>query len=552
MLSEVTPNVDGRKTGRLDDVKTGKWPANGGVSMRILLVNPPKVNFFRRLHLALPPLGIAYLAAVLRQAGHHVRIADLDVAPDPAPNFSQYDLVGISADTIGYPAALAVAEEAKRVGKPVLMGGYHVSFRDEEALRSGLVDYVIRGEAEEPIVRLAEALEGRRGLEETPSLSFLRGGEVFRTPSGPPVEDLDGLPLPARDLLPLDHYQVTFRGRRHTSIITSRGCPFACSFCASSRFAGGRWRARDPVSIADEVQQVRDEFGYRAFAFMDDNFTLNPQRVIGFADEVRRRNLDIIWWCFSRADTIAGNEAMVRAMARSGCGQIFLGLESGTEEILDDYGKRLTIAQQDRALAILRRNRIKVHGAFIVGHPAETRRTVRQTVAQALRSGLAFAQFSILTPYPGTPVFDEAVREGRLLHTNWNLYDGMHAVMRTDHLTPHELHRLFIEGYRTFYVRPRQVASELWDTLRFGEGLSVGMGRVMAFARLASDLRSYDFRLGSREAPQNVSLRDFGGRERRPATKGEARPTRVRGTGDQPAGWSGLRWTAKIRREGLP
>lgn len=464
--------------------------------MRIILVNPPKLNFFRKLHFGLPPLGIAYLAAVLRRAGHHVSVADLDIAPESAPDFRKYDLVGISADTIGYPAALAVAADAKEAGVPVLMGGYHVSFLDEQALRSGLVDYVIRGEAEEPVVQLASTMETRRPMEDVPSLSFLRDGELVRTPAGRPVEDLDGLPLPARDLLPLERYKVRFRGRRLASIITSRGCPFACSFCASSRFAGVRWRARSVASIADEVQQVRDEFGYRAFAFMDDNFTLDPRRVIDFADEARRRDLDIIWWCFSRADTIAGNEAMVREMARAGCRQVFLGLESASEEILDGYGKRLTVAQQRQALAILRRNGIKVHGAFIVGHPADTRQTVMQTITQALRLGLYVAQFSILTPYPGTPLFDEAVRDGRLLHTDWNLYDGLHAVMRGDHLAPGELQHLLLRAYRKFYLRPRQVVSEAWDAVRFRERIGVGMGRLIAFLGLRASLRSYLRRLG--------------------------------------------------------
>jgi anaerobic magnesium-protoporphyrin IX monomethyl ester cyclase len=465
--------------------------------MRILLVNPPKLNSFRRLHFGLPPLGIAYLAAALRQAGHHVRIADLDVAPDPAPNFSQYDLVGISADTIGYPAALAVASAAKEAGTPVLMGGYHVSFQDEEALRSGVVDYVIRGEAEEPIVRLASALEGRIPWEAVSSLSFLQDDRLVRTPAARPVADLDALPLPARDLLPMRQYSARFRGRQLTSVITSRGCPFACSFCASSRFAGVRWRSRSPASIADEVERLQEEMGYRAVAFVDDNFTLDPQRVLGFADEVERRALDIIWWCFSRADTIVKNEAMVRRMAEAGCRQVFLGLESAAQEILEGYGKHLNVSQQRQALAILRRHGIKVHGAFIIGHPADTRSTIRQTIEQALNLGLYVAQFSILTPYPGTALFDEAVRDGRLLHTDWNLYDGLHAVMRADHLAPRELQLLLLRAYRRFYLRPHQVVSELWDALRFREHLGVELGRLVAFLSLRANLRSYIRRLGA-------------------------------------------------------
>ncbi len=154
-----------------------------------------------------------------------------------------------------------------------------------------------------------------------------------------------------------------------TSIISSRGCPFNCSFCASSRFGGLGWRARSSSSIADEVEFARHEYGYTAFAFMDDNFTFDPKRVIAFADELDRRRLEIIWWCFSRVDTIVENDTMVRRMSEAGAKRVFLGLESGSQEVLNGYGKRITTEQQREAISLLRRYGIETHGGFIFGHP---------------------------------------------------------------------------------------------------------------------------------------------------------------------------------------
>lgn len=396
--------------------------------MRVFLVNPPKLNFYRQMGSGFPPLGIGYLAAVLQSAGWEVQLVDLDNDPQArrSVELKRYDLVGISADTPGYPAALEIAAAARRAGGRVVMGGHHVTFRDWEALQSGVVDYVIRGEGEGSILALMEAVEGERPAEDVPNLSFLRNGKVIRTPSRRPVADLDGLPFPARDLLPMHRYRAFFQGRRATSVITSRGCPFNCSFCASSRFDGLEWRARSSSSIADEVEFLRSEYSYRAFAFMDDNFTLNPERVLAFVDELDRRRLEIIWWCFSRADIIVKHEAMVRRMAEAGAKRVFLGLESGSQEVLNGYGKRITIEQQREAIALLRRYGIETHGGFIVGDPHETKEMVEQTVRVAVDLNPSIAQFSVLTPYPGTVLFEQVCREGRLLHEEWNLYDGLH------------------------------------------------------------------------------------------------------------------------------
>jgi len=427
--------------------------------MKVLLVNPPSVNIYGVLGNRYPPLGLAYLAASLRERGYEVGILDLDVDQRTSLDLGGFDVVGITSDTPRYERALEIAKEAKDRGCIVVMGGYHVTFRDEGALSSGYVDYVVRGEGEETFPALLDVLSGKGCPKEVGGISFEENGRFLRTPDAPPPQDLDSLPMPARDLLPMSKYHTLLQGRPATSLITSRGCPFNCYFCASSTFGGLRWRPRSPKSIVDEIEHLYREYGYRAFAFMDDNFTLSPRRVVAFIEELDRRGLDISWYCFSRVDTIVRNPELVTRMAEAGAVEVFLGLESGSQEALDSYGKRITVEQEREAIAILRCCGIKAYGSFIIGGIRETREMTEQTIRLARELDPWAVQFSILTPYPGTGLFEQARRENRIVTYLWRYYDGLHAVLRGDFLSPHEVQELLVRAYNEFFLRGRRL---LW------------------------------------------------------------------------------------------
>jgi anaerobic magnesium-protoporphyrin IX monomethyl ester cyclase len=207
--------------------------------MRIMLANPQSAsNLYRQFGGNLPPLGLTYLAAVLRLDGHQVQIADLEVESDRKINFSSFDVIGITAFTPQYNNAVRLAREAKKEGITVVMGGYHVSFQSQEALSTGVVDFVVRGEGENSFRNLINCLESGGGVGEIPGISYLENGRCVRTPPAPLEADLDRMPLPARDLLPLNKYPNELCRRRATSVITSRGCPFNCSFCICSKMGG--------------------------------------------------------------------------------------------------------------------------------------------------------------------------------------------------------------------------------------------------------------------------------------------------------------------------
>jgi|GEM_PF-16444 len=428
--------------------------------MKILLVSPAGSNFYAKMGATIPPLGLAYIAAVLRENGHYVKLLDLGVEEKiPSKDyFKFFDVVGISADTPSYPEALSIAKYAKSVDRTVVMGGYHVTFLDKEALNTGLVDFIVRGEGEEIFLNLVNTLKAKGDLNQVKGISFINHGSYQRNPDMPPPRNLDEMPFPARDLLNMNAYKNQMNGMPFTNLITSRGCPFNCYFCSSSKFGGLRWRSRSAKSIVDEIEHLNRTYGYKAFSFMDDNFTLNPKRIFEFADELERRGLnDIHWWCFSRVDILIKNEKMVKRMAEVGAYEIFLGLESSNEELLDTYNKHIGNKEQEQAIKLLRKYGIKIHGSYIMGDIKETVPMVKNTIKWAKEVNARTTQFSILTPYPGTALYNDIEKENRFLHKDWKYYDALHPVIKLDHISPEQLGKLLVKAYRTAYLNPRRI-----------------------------------------------------------------------------------------------
>lgn len=427
--------------------------------MRILLVNPPAGSVYALLRLKTPPLGIAYLAAALRRVGHKVRVADLNVDPIDyhALPYRDFEVVGISVDTMRYPVALKIAEAAKRQHRKVIAGGQHVTFFDSETLSTGLFDFVVRGEGELTTCELMEHIREGGSFDQVKGISYVSHGEVVRTENRPLIENLDYLPFPARDLLPLKRYTTRLHGRAMAAALTSRGCPFNCDFCACSQFFGRSWRTRSLDNVMEELQLLRRQYGYRAVAFFDDNFTLKPARMVDFCEKVLHRRWNLYWWAFSRVDTVVKHEDVIQLMARAGLKQVFVGFESGSQEILDQYGKDLDVDKAFRAVEILKRYGISVWASFIIGALNETKKMIKQTVKFANKLNPEFSQFGILTPYPGTALYEKV--KNRLLTTNWSKFWGGDPVIKLDKLSSQQLKRLFWRAHLSFYGRPKRLFS---------------------------------------------------------------------------------------------
>lgn len=436
--------------------------------MKVLLIYPYSPDIYQKVGFTLPPLGLAYMASVLREKGYDVVIHDMKVNRKE-PDFSIFDVIGITADAMRYKEGLRLSRIAKENGRIVIMGGPHPTFLDEDALKSGCIDFVVRGEGEETLPELLETIKQKRSPHAVKGISFLDNGSIHRTPDRTPVKDLDTLPFPARDILPMESYRTLEMGKRKvTSIITSRGCPYGCTFCASSEFSGYKWRARRPEKVVDEIEDILNNYGFNAIAFLDDNFTLDPKRVIAICDEIIKRRIDIYWWCFSRADVIIKNEEMVKRMAEAGARYIFIGFESGRQELLDRYKKRTKISEAMEAVNLLKGYGIETHASFIIGGIDETKEMVKETIRFAKALDPEAVQFSILTPYPGTRLFGEV--KDRITTYDWNLYDCLHSVIKLDYLSKDDLEGLLRKAYRGFYLTPERLTKGLLSGIR-GKGI---------------------------------------------------------------------------------
>jgi anaerobic magnesium-protoporphyrin IX monomethyl ester cyclase len=317
---------------------------------------------------------------------------------------------------------------------------------------SGAVDYIIRNEGEYSFHSLVRHLSREIPIDEVRGLSYIANGGLVRTADEPFITDLDSLPLPARELLPLRSYKEKIDGRPMTTMITSRGCPFNCDFCSSSQFSGVRWRPRSVDGLLDEIDLIYRKYGYRAINFIDDNFTLNPRRAVEISERIIAGGYDIYWEAMSHVETVVRNPGMVEVMARSGLKWMFLGFESGSQEILNEYGKKSSVEDARRAVDILHKNKVKIIGAFILGALGDSERTMHETICLAKSLNPSRAQFSLLTPYPGTKLFERV--KGKLLTKNWAMYSGLHPTIKLDKITPQRLNRFLFKAYAGFYLRP--------------------------------------------------------------------------------------------------
>jgi radical SAM superfamily enzyme YgiQ (UPF0313 family) len=366
------------------------------------------------------------------------------------------DVVGITSVTPSIYEAYKVAETAKKVREDctVILGGPHATFMPRQTMEEcEYIDIIVRGEGEETTRELIENIEKGVPLNKVKGITFRKENGIIDTEPRPFIKNIDDIPFPSRDLLPMHLYK--FNGVKYTTMLTSRGCPFGCSFCSSSRLFGGYWRGRSPENVLEEIKTVYGEYGIRNIEFMDDTFTLDQKRAEKICDGIIEQGWDISWGASSRVDTLS--KELAEKMKKAGCWIIFLGIESGSQKILDTIGKRITLEQAKKAVEILKDAGIQVLGSFIIGFMQDTKETIKETIKFAKSLNLDYAEFSILTPYPGTPIFDYAKKNNMLLTEDWSKYTATEPIVKIEGISEKEVKALFQKAYITFYLRPKIV-----------------------------------------------------------------------------------------------
>jgi len=398
-----------------------------------------------------PPIGIAYVAAVLERQ-HKVSI--IDSPTEGWRNLEQIDetnyriglankeisdrierlspdIVEINIPFSGWSkAAFEVASVAKSVDKDIItvLDGLHPSARPVECLSNPNIDFVVRGEAEYTMLELVGALEQgiTEDLKKIEGIGFIKNGKTVITPPRPEIQDLDALPFPARHLLPMNIYfdavkENPIRGeisKRYTIMMTSRGCPHECIFCSNHIVMGKTWRGRSPENVVDEIEQVVNTYSIKQIDFFDDNMTLIKKRVENICDLIVKRGLDIDWYVPTgvRADTL--DEELLRKMKVSGCKGIRVAPESGVQRVVNQIIKKnLALEDVEKAVVLAKKVGIKVGVFFIFGLIGETKEDMKETIKYAYKLkklGANSFQFSIATPLYGTELYEQAKRGGFL------------------------------------------------------------------------------------------------------------------------------------------
>ena len=367
------------------------------------------------------PLGLAYLAAVLVKENYDVKIIDsppLEFKIEDIINeIEKYqpDIIGLSAVTPTYVRALNLAQRIKKLKDiPIVIGGPHITTMPEETINNKCFDVGVIGEAEDTIIELVDALVNNKDLSMVDGIIFKKDGKIIKNNPRAALPDLDKVLFPARNLMPdLSLYHptpATYKKLPIGTIMTTRGCPFRCTFCCRAVF-GNNCRFRSPKNVVDELELLVKKHGAKEIRIWDDTFNADPARAIKICEEIINRKLNIAWTCLARVNF--AQPEVLKAMKKAGCWQISYGIESGNEQILKNIKKGITLPMVREAIRKTKKAGIASLGFFILGLPGDTEKTMRQTIDFAKELPLNAANFTICTPFPGTEIYDDILEKNK-------------------------------------------------------------------------------------------------------------------------------------------
>ncbi len=438
----------------------------------VLLINPPlsKAELYRRgaavAQSKVEPLGLAYIAAALEQAGHNVRIIDGIAEETSIERISagaqHFDFVGVSAYTSFVKRAFEAVDAIKAAsGATIIFGGPHATAIPLEVIGQGSVDFVVCGEGERTITELVGAAEKGKSIAKVKGVYFKKNKKPVFTGERPFIKNIDELPLPARHLLPMHLYTGSgARSKRMPShcLITSRGCPFNCTFCDKNIF-GRSFRAHSPERVIGEIQLLVEKYKARDIGIWDDNFTVDKKRVIKICELIKEQHWDLTFSCEARVDCV--DRPMLQSLKEAGCQYIAYGVESGSQPVLDSIRKGFSKEKVLETFALTKKVGIGIRGYFIVGLPGETRQDILQTISFAKQLNPTIATFTFFMPWPGTDAYSRIVKNGELSRPSYWLdeivpdFNFLEKPLYVPKgLSGPELIELHKKAYGEFYLRP--------------------------------------------------------------------------------------------------
>ncbi|NIM03348.1 radical SAM protein [bacterium] len=386
----------------------------------VILIAPPS-----RAKSPRPSLGLMYLASYLEREGITADIIDIKGYGDEEISNKIIErikktspiMVGITCLSTEVEEAITISKEIKNeIDCYVVVGGIHPTVSPQDFLgNASPIDFVVIGEGEVTLAELLKAVKNKRDLWNVSGIAWFNGDQIVRTESRLPINNLDELPFPAFNKVPMNYYTspniYAVRGILLSAffIFTSRGCPFRCKFCSNKSVFGRKVRQRSAKNVVDEIEFLANNYGIDGFYIYDDTFTINKRHVLNICEELRSRRLDLVWGCETRTDLIS--EDLIKEMRQAGCIQIDFGVESGSQRILDILRKDMTVSQIRNGFNICRKHNMRRFANFMVNTPGETEEDIQQTINLARQLNATLNIFNVTTPFPGTDLYKEIQTE---------------------------------------------------------------------------------------------------------------------------------------------
>ncbi|MFH2068559.1 MAG: radical SAM protein [Candidatus Omnitrophota bacterium] len=452
---------------------------------KVLLLSPLYVDLYGNLQKAAGryfPLGIGYVASYLRKYGNHeVRMYEPEAQrlnhADIVKIIKTFapDVIGITCTTPNFARAIELAKICKiNSGAKVVLGGVHVSAIPEFIMERypDLIDCAVAGEGEITMLELVNTYQANSSTETIKGIVYLKNGRAIRNENRPFIEDLDSIPFPSRDLIP----QALFTPNRHNAryrncatILTSRGCPFNCSFCASRLVSGKKYRTHSAEYVLEEMEMLKKNYKIRQLLITDDTFTIDRNRLEEICRGMIDRKLRLAWFCFSQTGAV--NRGLLKLMKKAGCYNIGFGIESSDEAILKKMGKNILPAKAKETVRIASGLGLKTQTFYIIGSPGETKEQMNNTIKFSREVGSTLVFYNMLIPFPGTREFNYFFSETPLEDINWEKFVaiGEHCVLKNAGVSAKEIEQIIGKANFSYYTHPKRLFNVAFHIRTFYE-----------------------------------------------------------------------------------
>lgn len=422
--------------------------------MRIDLIQP---RFSPHIDIILAPLNLGYIASYLKSKGiNDVFIHSALIEKDIFKKLKGADLIGVSVNTAVLKHAIFITNKIKnRKPKTIIVwGGSYPSALPDKVLENQNIDYVVRGEGEVGFYELVKAVENNEDIEGIRGISYRKNGEIIHNRDRELIKDLDTIPFPDRELMAqekfLDIWSNT-QGERSAMMVSSRGCPYQCIHCSSSCVWTRRWRARTPENIIKEIKNLIDKYNIDVIGFGDSVFSLDKSRVKKFCNLLKKEKLEISWWCQDNINNL--DRELLLVMKDSGCRGIAVGVESGSEKILRELRKGISLSQVKDIFRIAKEIDFNLSANFMIGSPSEDYNTIKESEALYDEIEPDNCGLSIVIPFPGSEFYNIAKEKGYLdEEIDWSKARYDKALVPTKNLSRDEINREYRRLYKKMYT----------------------------------------------------------------------------------------------------